>query len=124
MDRLKVIEGKVIQNPYGDWDDVDRGWYIDGENILSLIQDYEDKKIKITIELVKEEKVDNGESPYIEEIKTNTIVEYKYNPNYGDERICKCGHTYYRHFDPYDDMYAAGCKYCHSDECDGFEEAE
>jgi len=60
MDKLKVIEGKVIQNPYGNWDDVDKGWYVDEEDILSIIQDYEDKKIKITIELIEPEKVDNG----------------------------------------------------------------
>ena len=35
-----------------------------------------------------------------------------YNPQYGDDRVCKCGHTYYRHFDPYEDMEAVGCKYC------------
>ena len=23
----------------------------------------------------------------------------KYDPNYGDARICECGHSYYRHFD-------------------------
>lgn len=45
----------------------------------------------------------------------------KYNENYGDDRICKCGHSYYRHFDTYDeDMEACGCKYCG---CDHFEEA-
>lgn len=35
-----------------------------------------------------------------------------YNPNYGDNRTCKCGHPYYRHFDTYEDMYPCGCKYC------------
>lgn len=44
---------------------------------------------------------------------------YKYDPEFGDDRICKCGHTYYRHFDSYEDMYPIGCKYC---ECYEFEE--
>lgn len=35
-----------------------------------------------------------------------------YNPYYGDDRICKCGHPYYRHFDSYDNMENVGCKYC------------
>ena len=48
--------------------------------------------------------------PYIivHEVKTNK----KYNPEYGDDRICVCGHPYHRHFDSYEDMRAVGCKYC------------
>lgn len=42
-----------------------------------------------------------------------------YNGQYGDERICQCGHEYYRHFDTYENMYPVGCKYC---ECDEFKE--
>lgn len=44
-----------------------------------------------------------------------------YDREFGDELECVCGHTYYRHFDSYEDMYPVGCKYCHStDECPGF----
>lgn len=58
---------------------------------------------KIDVELTPEE-------PYLtEEVVT---VVYKYNSNYGDDRVCMCGHEYYRHFDTYDDMAAVGCKYC------------
>lgn len=57
------------------------------------------------------------QQPYI---MVETIdTEAKYNPNYGDERICECGHPYYRHFDTYDNMWAVGCKYC---ECMTFKE--
>lgn len=35
-----------------------------------------------------------------------------YDPNFGDDRICGCGHVYYRHFDTYEKMAPAGCKYC------------
>ena len=52
---------------------------------------------------------DKGEQPYIQVLKQ---VVCKYNPNYGDDRICKCGHPYHRHFDSYDDMSASCCKYC------------
>lgn len=46
----------------------------------------------------------------------------KYNPNFGDDRKCTCGHPYYRHFDTYEEMAPVGCKYC---ECSsGFELAE
>lgn len=50
------------------------------------------------------------EQPYL--ITYKTIKEVKYNPNYGDDRICECGHAYYRHFDSYENMDAVGCKYC------------
>lgn len=59
-----------------------------------------------------------GEQPYIlgePEIE----IQRKYNPKYGDDRICECGHTYYRHFDSYEKMYPCGCKYC---ECGNFKE--
>ena len=59
------------------------------------------------------------ELPYI--ITTRVIEDRHYNPNFGDDRICKCGHTYYRHFDTYADMDACGCKYC---SCDTFEESK
>ena len=54
-----------------------------------------------------EEKI---EAPYI--ITEEVVIHRKYNPNYGDDRICECGHPYYRHFDTYDDMCPCGCKYC------------
>lgn len=61
---------------------------------------------------------DNGiEKPYI--INPQIMVNRDYNPNYGDHRLCKCSHTYYRHFDSYDQMTDAGCKYCR---CHTFEE--
>lgn len=55
------------------------------------------------------------EEPYL--IQTKIIKTRHYNKNYGNERICRCGHTYYRHFDSYPDydgntMAPIGCKYC------------
>ena len=35
-----------------------------------------------------------------------------YNKDYGADRLCTCGHPYYRHFDSYDDQAPVGCKYC------------
>jgi len=49
---------------------------------------------------------------YIEEIH----VLRQYNPKYGDDRVCQCGHPYYRHFDTYENMACCGCKYCSCDE--------
>ena len=52
----------------------------------------------------------SGERPYLIEIVTTE--KRSYNPQYGDDRECKCGHPYYRHFDSYEDNYPCGCKYC------------
>lgn len=51
-----------------------------------------------------------SDKPYL--ITYRREIVYKYNPDYGDSRVCKCGHTYDRHFDSYEDMYPIGCKYC------------
>lgn len=64
-----------------------------------LVDNYEKNKIEI-----------NQNVPYILKYKLKTYR--KYNPNFGDDRECECGHPYYRHFDTYDDMDACGCKYC------------
>lgn len=55
--------------------------------------------------------------PYIEQ--TTVVVTREYNPEFGDGRVCECGHPYYRHFDTYENMHACGCKYC---ECITFKE--
>lgn len=38
-----------------------------------------------------------------------------YDPRFGDERVCICGHPYHRHFDSYEEMSPVGCKYCGCD---------
>lgn len=54
--------------------------------------------------------ISNPNSPYLEyEYK---VIQSMYNPNYGDNRKCICWHSYYRHFDSYDNMKACVCKYC------------
>lgn len=55
--------------------------------------------------------------PYINYISIETNREY--NPLYGDHRICKCGHSYDRHFDSFKNNEVCGCKYCR---CYTFEE--
>lgn len=36
----------------------------------------------------------------------------QYDEKFGDNKLCECGHPYYRHFDTYENMSAVGCKYC------------
>lgn len=55
--------------------------------------------------------------PYL--IKSETVKSY--NPNFGNDKVCVCGHPYYRHFDFYEEMAPVGCKYC---DCDEFKQAE
>jgi hypothetical protein len=46
----------------------------------------------------------------------NPVKPAPYNPLFGDEKECAdpdCGHSYYRHFDSYEEMEPVGCKYCH-----------
>lgn len=67
--------------------------------------------------------LNNKNDPYL---KYKYKYEYKvitelYNPNYGDDRICKCGHSYDSHFDSWEDMAACYCKYCN---CNRFVEAK
>jgi hypothetical protein len=38
----------------------------------------------------------------------------EYDPQVGNDTKCLCGHSYYRHFDPYEGMAPVGCKYCTS----------
>ena len=46
-----------------------------------------------------------------------------YNEHYDIRHCgdCVCGHEYYRHFDPYENMEPVGCKYC---QCDTFKESK
>lgn len=53
--------------------------------------------------------------PYI--ITERIVVDMAYNPEYGNDRICTCGHPYHRHFDwDIDEVNPIGCKYCSCDE--------
>lgn len=89
-------------------------------NIIT-VQDFILKNLKSTLNNLKTT-ANNvvtpvNDKPYIETVTRN----FEYNPNYGDNRICKCGHAYYRHFDSYEDNANVGCKYC---QCHDFEEAK
>lgn len=60
----------------------------------------------------------------IHEIEDHWEVTYTglgvWDKNADQEALCKCGHTYHRHFDTYDDMRDIGCKYC---QCMTFDKA-
>jgi len=51
-----TLDGLVRRNPYGNWSDVDKGLYIDDDNIDNFIENnYKGRRIKITIEVLEEE---------------------------------------------------------------------
>lgn len=52
----------------------------------------------------------SAQEPYL--TKVSKTEDRAYNPDFGDNRLCGCGHSYYRHFDSYEDMGPIGCKYC------------
>lgn len=60
--------------------------------------------------------INTPNEPYLE--KNEVVTTWLYNPDYGDDRECICGHPYHRHFDGNE---AVGCKYC---ECDVFVELQ
>lgn len=45
-----------------------------------------------------------------------------YDEKFGDHKLCICTHPYDRHFDGYDNMRYAGCKYCSWGDCKEFQE--
>jgi hypothetical protein len=68
--------------------------------------------MKVYKDEVLSEKVINDKGPYIVIEKIEKTYKYKYNKDYGDDKECECGHSYYRHFDSWEDMFPCGCKYC------------
>ena len=47
--------GKLEENPWGNWSDVDKGWYVDRDSILKVLYDFEDKKVRLTITEIEED---------------------------------------------------------------------
>ena len=91
-----------MRGPFAGWSDGD---------VKKFIMDLDERDTKYPIHKTND--------PYIVTFEINKIL--KYNPEYGNDKICKCGHTYYRHFDSMDlheEMAAVGCKYC---DCQEFE---
>lgn len=56
-EKIEIV-GMVEINPYGDWSDVGKGTYVNYENILPIIDKFNGRRIKITIEELPEETTD------------------------------------------------------------------
>lgn len=51
---IKIITGKVEENPYGNWSDCDTGIFIDSDKVESIFRQYKGKTVRVTIEEIKE----------------------------------------------------------------------
>jgi hypothetical protein len=72
---------------------------------------------RAAIAATKPAKEKGGELPYL--IKPREPLKL-YNPKFGDDRKCQCGHSYDRHFDWMEEDSECSCKYCG---CYDFKEA-
>lgn len=84
---------------------------------IEIVDEYGDHRQFTCADLVSAKYRKAGPDDPYREIALNVVgILKEYNPEYGDDRLCECGHTYYRHFDSQDGMAPVGCKYCCCDE--------
>lgn len=80
---------------------------------IEVVDEYGDNRQFTSAELVRASCSKAGpDDPYKEIVLEVAGVLKQYNPDFGDNRLCECGHTYYRHFDSWEGMAPVGCKYC------------
>lgn len=103
--------------------------------IVSLSEDLPEKPIAFMLKLLYDDDLDDDPNLTFQEwkewvksggIKYGDVTTFllpslnepkPYDPNHDEGDVCRCGHTYARHFD-WDDDYRPGCKYC---DCREFE---
>lgn len=84
--------------------------YWDGVNWVDTIVSFDTYKEAIDqLNFLKSQDRDSIEPPYFVEFRQVTDFVRTYNRQYGNYRMCECGHHYIRHFDQQSDV---GCKYC------------
>lgn len=121
INKYPITHQEVLDNLQNIWTDtinkIQKGGEIGGTTAMSLtmarafIEAYEPLFVQyVSMFELGGNKLDQS-SPYLTELTIQS--NKKYNPDYGDDKICTCGHHYYRHFDTYEEeMETAGCKYC------------
>lgn len=57
----------------------------------------------------------------LKERELNNMKHKIYDPEFGDHRMCKCGHVYYYHFNPRT-LKHYGCVFSYNCDCEQFEE--
>lgn len=86
----------------------------DGQQVLALTKP---ERELVLVSFSNEIHMGNSYGNYfIGWMPTDEMMEAEegYDPKFGDDKRCLCGHTYVRHFDPYEEWAPVGCKYCHN----------
>ena len=104
--------------------DIERQHLEAGDQIVCLKPDANQRVQLLTVESQQGDRVSfangtwlsvaelcSGRYALVLKINKHTI-KAKYDPSYGGERLCYCGHSYERHFDGYEGDAHVGCKYC------------
>jgi len=83
-------------------------WHIGHQ--AKLDEEYKNKQASLYIEQQGMTGSELNNQPYL--VSRTVVYKSEYNPKFGDDRLCECGHPYYRHFDWMEEDLAVGCKYC------------
>jgi len=52
----KTYEGKIVRDPYGSWEDCSPGLYLDNDDIESILEEFRNCTVRLTIEVISDEK--------------------------------------------------------------------
>ena len=83
---------------------------------MQIISEEVYKEMKALVELYELNTPKNVDEQPVYFRIAKVKYKLKYNPDYGDNRLCECGHAYFRHFDGFEGYKAVGCKYCSCNE--------
>jgi hypothetical protein len=54
MEKATIFEGKIKRNVFGSWEDCSPGLYLDTDKIETIFNRYENKNIRITVEILED----------------------------------------------------------------------
>ena len=108
IEQLTIENGAIINARTGET--IERLVGYDTVESVALWHTVDEEGIKYSNGEFSSQSNAQATDPYLTTIEVTK--QYHYNPQYGDDRLCECGHTYERHFDTYDNMATSCCKYC------------
>ena len=54
----KTYEGKIRRDVFGSWEDCSPGLYIDHDMVETIVGEFENRKVRITIEVIDDDSSD------------------------------------------------------------------